>query len=151
MDRNDLLKERRQKEKQDRVPMVLTFTKQLPDVRRIVQKHLKILHQSDRMKTVFTAPPLLAFKRDRNIGDLLVHGKYNKVMRQAGQEASECECEVCTKMMNATRIKTQDGKEHPIKTHFGCKTKNVIYGLSCKRCDQNCICRRNRTYSKGKI
>ena len=38
-------------------------------------KHIKMLHTSDRMKQIFTEAPILAFKREKNLQDILVHKK----------------------------------------------------------------------------
>ena len=92
MDRNDLLERKQRKEKLDRVPIVLTYSKILPDVRDILRKHQNTLHQSDRLQKVFLQPPLLAFRRDKNLCDTLVHKKTNALMRQ---DDEKCKCELC--------------------------------------------------------
>ena len=52
--REDLLKYRQadDKKKKDRFPFVITYSSALPDVRRIVQQRMSILHRSERMKSV---------------------------------------------------------------------------------------------------
>ena len=40
-----------------------------------------ILHQCEQLKTVFEEQPMVAFKRDRNLFDILVHGKLNKISK----------------------------------------------------------------------
>jgi hypothetical protein len=42
-----------------------------------LRKNMKILNQSDKMKKVFNQPPIVSFRRDKNIKDILVHRKHN--------------------------------------------------------------------------
>ena len=52
--------------------------KQLPEVGEIVRKNMDTLYKSEHLKEVFKQPPVLAYRRDRNLGDILVHGKLIK-------------------------------------------------------------------------
>ena len=61
MDRGKLLVNRNKKNQSDRVPLVLTYSKLLPDIRTILRKHQATLHKSERIREVFDKPPLLAF------------------------------------------------------------------------------------------
>lgn len=69
-----------EKKKIERVPLVLTHMKQLPNVHGIVRQHLDTLYSSNRMKEVLQEVPIMAYRWDRNLGDLLVHGKTNRVL-----------------------------------------------------------------------
>jgi hypothetical protein len=66
-DRNSLLTNSKHRTTSDRVPLVVTFSKLLPDIRAILSKHEATLYHSERMRDVFPSPPLLAFRRDQNI------------------------------------------------------------------------------------
>lgn len=138
LERKDVLKYKSRKEdKKKRVPLVLTFSKQLPDVHKIVKKHMNILHNSEEMKTVFKDPPIVAYKRDQNLGDVLVHGKLNKVAKTTGDRKSdECKCEVCKKFSSKSEITTAKAERVKIHRHYGCETRNVVYGLFCNECDR---------------
>ena len=50
LDRNNLLQYRTDKSKTDRVPLVLTYSKSLPHVRKIIKKKMTVLHKSEKMK-----------------------------------------------------------------------------------------------------
>ncbi|WP_179117283.1 hypothetical protein, partial [Solemya velum gill symbiont] len=77
----------------DRVPLILTYSHLLPNIPNIVNKHTRVLHQSERMKTIFDQPPIVAYRRDNNLCDVLVHGKTNRVLRCDWEECREgCEC-----------------------------------------------------------
>ncbi|ESO83022.1 hypothetical protein LOTGIDRAFT_176268 [Lottia gigantea] len=110
MDREELLRKRKNNEKANsRTPLVTTYTKDLPNLHNIVRKNMKVLHQSERMQTIFREPPIIAYRRDRNLGDILVHGKLNK----AWDDKSLCDsekCEVCNKIPAEGKITSTDGK-----------------------------------------
>ena len=72
LQRSNLLTYRKKQRTKERVSLVITYSKQFPDFREITKTHLNLLHKSHRMKTIFKAPPLVAFRKDRNLGDILV-------------------------------------------------------------------------------
>ena len=80
LDRNNLLQYRTDKSKTDRVQLVLTYSKGLPHVSEIIKKKMTVLHKSEKMKKVFIKPPILAFRRDKNLKDILVHKKHNSMI-----------------------------------------------------------------------
>jgi hypothetical protein len=80
LDKNNLLQYRTDKSKTDRVPLVQTYSKGLPHVREIMKKKMTVLHKSEKMKKVFIKPPILAFRRDKNLKDILVQKKHNSVL-----------------------------------------------------------------------
>ncbi|KAH3812422.1 hypothetical protein DPMN_140853 [Dreissena polymorpha] len=51
--REDLLRTKVPSKSTSRVPLVITFSKALPNVGHILRKHLPTLHTSDHMKNVF--------------------------------------------------------------------------------------------------
>ena len=80
MKRNDLEEKKKKTGSNQRVPLVITYSKALPDIRTILRKYEYLLHRSECMEKVFEKNPLLAYRRDTNIGDILVHGKTNKAL-----------------------------------------------------------------------
>ena len=75
MEREALLDRRGKncKKGESRVPMVVTFSSFLPDIRAIIRKNRHILQRSDKLKKIFQIDPMVAFKRGSNLNDLLVH------------------------------------------------------------------------------
>ena len=70
--REDLLKYKI-KDKNERVPLVLTYHPKLAKTSSLIHKHLPTLHSSHRLKNVFPEPLLCSFRRTRNLKDLLVN------------------------------------------------------------------------------
>ena len=77
LDRNNLLQYRTDKSKTDRVPLVLTYSKSVPHVREIIKKQYCTSRR--KCKKVFIKPPILAFRRNKNLKDILVHKKHNSM------------------------------------------------------------------------
>ena len=100
LDRKELLKYKQKKENK-RPPLVLTYSDKLPDIHTMVKQRMPILHNSERMKEIFPAPPLVAFRRDKNIKDILVHKKHNNMVYRSPNKSGPCEkkkCALCTDM-----------------------------------------------------
>ena len=76
LDREDLLQYNTKKQN-DRLPLVITYSKVLPNIHKILKKYMKILYNSEKMKRIFDEPPIVSYKRDTNIKDILVHRKHN--------------------------------------------------------------------------
>ena len=127
--RSKLLKYRRNEKDSDRIPLVLTFSNALPSVRDILKKRQKTLYKSDRMKEIFPDIPILAFRQDTNLQDILIHKKHNKMF--FGQQ-SKCEpcgksCALCPYIQDTCTITDCDGTEYNVRNYINCKSTNVIY------------------------
>ena len=110
--------------------MVLTFSRMLPDVKRILKRHERVLHRSKRMTEIFKAPPILAYRRDKNLSDILVHTKTNAALKTN----EPCKCDTC-QCIYKEEIRDTSGKRHYYTaTDITCNTNNIIYCLICKRC-----------------
>ena len=88
LDRGELLKKRKRRKESDRVPMTVTYSNLLPDLNHIIRKHTKVLYKSERMTKVFQEPPMVAYRRDRNLRDSLVQGKTNKQVEKQVNHAN---------------------------------------------------------------
>lgn len=79
LNRSDLLNYRKNNKKCNRVPFVLNYSRGLPNIHQILKKRQKILENSDRLKLAFHNTPIVAFRRDKNLKDILVHKKHNNL------------------------------------------------------------------------
>jgi hypothetical protein len=66
--------------KTDRVLLLLTYSKGLPHVCEIIKKKMIVLYKSEKMKKVFIKPPIIAFRRDKNLKDILVKSSTRSVL-----------------------------------------------------------------------
>ena len=61
--------------KPKRTPFITTFNPSLPHISHIIKKYFNLLLSSNRCKSVFQHPPVVAFRRSPNLRDLLVTAK----------------------------------------------------------------------------
>lgn len=131
--RSDLLADRCKDRKEDRVPLVLTYSKHLPDIHKIVRRHMHVLSRSERMVQVFQTPPLVAYRRDKNLCDVLVHGKTNKALKRA---ENTCSCRVCKALHREDISSSIKDVSYKTVVTASCSDRNVVYALICSRCNK---------------
>jgi len=143
--RQDLLTYNTKKETQDRVPLVLTYDHRLARTSTLLHQHMPLLHQSDKMKRLFTKPPLVAFRRSRNLKDLLVSSKLPRP--SSGEEGppgfTSCpsrKCSVREFITEGTHFtSTVTNQRFTINTHIHCKMNWLIYLITCKKCNKQYV------------
>jgi hypothetical protein len=84
LDRKETLKYRKKhkNKKMDRVPLILTYSRALPDIGKILSSHQKIIKKSPQLRKIFKDQPLCSFRRDNNLADIMVHQKTAKVLKK---------------------------------------------------------------------
>ena len=121
-----------------RIPLVVTYHPGLNNLSRITRKHLPILHTSSRLKKAIPDPPIVAFRRPKNIRDLLVRAKLNPPAPPTNAMNTKCNksrCKCCHEMVTCTKFKSKTtGRQYNIRAEITCKTRNLVYLISCKRC-----------------
>ena len=141
--RNDALKPK-PKQQTDTVPFVITYNPALPNISRIIHKHSNVLHSSGRCKNVFTNLPLVAYRRCKNISDILVRAKLpeptNTDQPRSPSGSFRCNktsCTVCPFIEDGCDQYTfySTGQTFKIKSHITCETSNVIFMIQCTKCN----------------
>ena len=72
-----------QNEETDRIPFILTYHPQNLAIKNVILKNFKILRNDPETKHIFSLPPLISFKRDKNLGNFLVRSAF-KLNNQPG-------------------------------------------------------------------
>ena len=67
-----------QRDNDDRIPFTLTFHPHNHAVKSIILKNFKLLQNDPDTGRIFSQPPFISFKRDKNIGNFLVREVYSK-------------------------------------------------------------------------
>ena len=65
-----------QKENNERITLTLTFLRHNHAVKSIILKNFKLLQNDPDTGRIFSQPPLISFKRDKNIGNFLVRSVF---------------------------------------------------------------------------
>ena len=141
--RSEALKRVEHKKDSDREPLVVTYHPNLPPLHKLIKKHHSVMIKEDmRLQRCFKEPSIVAFKRSKNLRDLLVRAKVSKGKRSTrvvnGFKRCERMCEMCMRSQNHVKEHTceKTGESWPISAPMTCLTENVIYRLTCKRCPQ---------------
>ena len=115
----------------------------LPSLTGIIQKHHRTMIQDDpRLKEVFNQPPLIAYKRNRNLKDILIRSKVPNLNRRRSKRRlkgmKKCgKCATCPFVKEGTRIKsTKTNFSKEINSSVDCSDSNVIYLIECTK--SNC-------------
>jgi hypothetical protein len=138
LNRSELLKYNK-RNNSNRVPLVLTYSKGLPNIHKILSKHQQLLNKSEQMRNVFKQSPIVAFRRDKNIEDILVHKKHNNLFFKKGNVCEPCgakKCAICKYILKTDHFNDDNGNVYQIKNYINCKSCNVVYGIFCKICDR---------------
>ena len=77
IDRQSALQTSQKENSNYRIPFTLTFHPHNHAVKSIILKNLKLLQNDPDTGTIFSQPPLISFKRDKNIGNFLVRSAFS--------------------------------------------------------------------------
>ena len=113
----------------NRVPLVTTYHPGLTSLARITKKHLPIFHTSQRLKQALPNPPLVAFRRPKNLRDLLVRANLQTPAPPTNTGNIACgnkRCKTCSVINNNSTFKSHaTGREHKIRAHITCGAQYV--------------------------
>ena len=141
MDRSELLTRKDKTNKATtRVPLVITFSSHLPNIRSILRNKRHILEKSDNLKEIFKEDPIVAYRKGRSLKDQLVHNKTRSIMggQKTGRQDCGKGCVICQRIyQGADKIQGPKGLCTYDRT-IGCKSNNVIYGVWCQTCKYVC-------------
>ena len=118
-----------QKRHSDRIPFTLTFHPHNHSVKSIILKNFKSLQNDPETGTIFSQPPLISFKRDKNIGN----SSFQTNDQPGTFKCARPRCKTCPFIHNANKI---SGPKRSIRItdHFTCTSANVIYCITCTYC-----------------
>ena len=98
--------------------------------------------QDPYMKEVFPEPPLTAFRRQKNLRDLLIRAKVppppkkHEERRKIGMSKCGLACTACPYVKSQKQIKLPDKGIWHINRNVNCRSFNVIYLIECDK--DNC-------------
>ena len=119
-----------EKENTDRIPFTLTFHPHNHAVKSIILKNFKLLQNDSETGTIFSQPPLISFKRDKNIGNFLVRSSFQTSDQSGTFKCARSRCKNWPFIHNVEKI---SGPKRSIKItdHFTCTSANVLYCMTC--------------------
>ena len=132
---------------------VVTFDPRLPSLSQIQNRHWRSMTTQDSyLKSVYPEPPLLAYKRQRNISDMLIRAKLPPPVKPYPERklvgVTKCgkQCPVCSYIKEGKLIKKQN-QNWKITDKIDCNTNNIVYLIECNKpnCNQRYIGETNRS------
>ena len=120
----------------DRVPFVTTFHPSNLVAEKIISRNFRILREDSTTGNIFNKPPLKAFRRAKNLKDLLVRSGLPRNLPHQPPGTFPCNrpvCRTCPHVHSSSTITTPKGHAI-IAGHFSCITEHVVYCLSCAKC-----------------
>ena len=92
-------------------PLILTYSRFLPDVKNILKRKRYILERSDRLRKIFPKNPMTAYKRGRNLKDILVHQKTARAVgARHGREDCGKDCVICKRWYTGGSLQGTKGQ-----------------------------------------
>ena len=143
-EREQLLKEKK-KETATNIPLSLKYNRTLPKIKEIVMKHWHLLHVNPNLAEIFQNPPILAFRRNKNLRDIIstkliekdkVKRKFtNKIQGKYTPYLANNRTLCCKQVVHTTTVRNnQANRIFLIYHNLNCQSKYVIYLLECTKC-----------------
>lgn len=132
--RSDALKVKNRSRNNERIPLALTYHPLSLPVKKIIYDNFKILQNDQNTKHIFTTPPLMAFRRDTNLRELLVKSRLPKESNAPGTSpCGRSNCRTCHHINEDTVISTSRST-FTVHLSFTCTSTCLIYCIKCTRC-----------------
>ena len=127
-----------------KVPMVVTYHPNLPNIGGFLRDLQPLLHCSERCRKAIKEVPLMAFRRPKSLRDYLVHAKLGSQHTERGCSGTKkCDnrrCQVCKFLKPGDRFSSKStGKGYSINHQLNCNSTNVVYLISCKVCQKQYV------------
>ena len=125
-----------------RVPLVCTWSRFLPNFTRLLAAALPIIRSTDRLKSIFKQP-LVSYRRPRNLRNTLVHTSPIVSSQDPSAGTYPCgvaRCKTCQHIKNLTSIGLHNAaspSKFEVRQHFTCVPSSVVYFIQCSLC--NCV------------
>ena len=132
----------RKKEKINTRPVFATkFDPRLPSISNIQAKHWRSMTFNDQyMSEVFPEPPLTAYRRQKNLRDLLIRAKVPMQHReqriQRGMTQCNKPCTACPFVQQRKKVRVKENLYWNINKKVNCQSFNVVYMIHCNK--NNC-------------
>ena len=132
----------------ERLPLTVTYNRTLPDLKTIIDKNWHILQIEPKLKDIFAKPPILAFKRNKNLRDIIGGNKlFDNKKNLNVKKFNKGKCQPCfTRSINlcCKQLKTCSTFQSAfnkntflIRHNVTCKSSCAIYLMECCLCEKS--------------
>ena len=88
----------------NRIPFTLTFHPHNHAVKSIILKNFKLLQNDPDTGRIFSQPPLISIKRDKNIGNFLVRSAFQTSEQPGTFKCARTRCKTCPFICNVDKL-----------------------------------------------
>ena len=132
--RQEALKNRRSNQASERIPLALTFHPLAIPSKIIIYDNFSILSSNAKTCQVFSAPPLMAYRRDSNLRDTLVRSKLHNDNERPGTIAcGRSNCRTCDHVSGDTKVSTPF-RNFSVRQSFTYSSSCLIHCIRFTRC-----------------
>ena len=123
-------------DKVERIVFPITFNPVNKDVVAVVKDNFRRLERDSEVGDLFEEPPLVAYRRDKNLRDLLVHSRI-RTRRNEGKthRCGRTRCNTCHHVCSDSRVVGPRGN-FSIRCDFTCQSAELIYCIICRKCGE---------------
>jgi hypothetical protein len=137
------------------VPFIIEYSPSLPHIGSIVKKYWDLfkLSQNASVQHLHEYRPVLAYQRGKNLKDFLVRSTYpTKFPGPVNAHSSKCSrprCSHCTRIVETDKFESfSNSSIYRLKFNTDCTSNNVIYLISCKKCNMQYVGQTKQQVSK---
>ena len=135
------IKQLLQTERTRRIRFITTWHQKLSRFQSTIHhRYQEMINDYPQLKCVFPAPPILAYRRNRNLGNLLVHASLTKptpnTLHPSGYSRpckSNRHCKLCPSMSNTNSVTNHLTNKTSYTDGAKCNTKYTIYAAECTK------------------
>ena len=120
---------------------MLDFNSHLPTIDKIIRKYRNLIYDSPSLSKIFLVGSIIpAFCKTKNIKEILSRKsrEQNRMPNnQWGCYKCTAKCDLCRNYLKESNCftSTSTKRTYPIIQTLNCKSKNVIYLVTCKKCN----------------
>lgn len=126
----------------EKIPFVLTYHPDLPDIRDILDHHWTTIESSTKLNKMFPEQPVVAYRRPKSLRDILVRAKLRSSDNDPPGLSQPCKtsrCQTCKTMSPTQTFKSCSGAMSSVKGTHNCKTANAVYLITCNICHKQYV------------
>ena len=126
------------------IPFVIEYNPFIPNIGFIVNRYWDLLHLSNNfaVKQLHKYKPVIAYKRPRNRKDILVKSKFSdkSELKFTSSKCKRPRCTHCSRIVESDHfLSLQNCTSFKQNCDTNCSTRNVIYLISCKKCNKQYV------------
>ena len=143
--RSEALKRVKKSSTTQRPVFAITYDPRLPSIAGIMSKHWRTMTKDPHLAETFPQPPLVAYRRPKNIRDKLIRSKVPAPapVRPKRKLNGMTKCNrspICPFVKVKKAVKSTASRTIvDINMPVNCQTKNVIYCIECNKCTMQYI------------